>query len=168
VRVGVKEHFDCVELLIGHKPTKWAAVPSLKNIGSDHPLRTQILSPTLDAEFEIVVDASDSAKGKSEQERRQFNPELYSVRSAVPAGAHVLLIDDTWTSGGHMQSVAAVLKQQGAATVAALAVARWLDMSDVRTRRIYGQQIKPRPYNPDVCPWTGGECPTMPVPLSAP
>lgn len=161
VAVGVNAHFRCVELLIGQKPTRWATVPSLSNIGTDHPFHKLILGPLLGSGSEIVIAASDAARGKSEHERRQFNPDLYAVQSEVPAGAHVLLIDDTWTSGGHMQSVAALLKQHGATTVAALAVARWLDTSDARTKRIYGQHIKTRPYDPDVCPWTGGGCPTI-------
>lgn len=168
VTVGVKDHFDCVRLLLGKEPTRWATVPSLKNIGSDHPFRKLILTPMLGAEYEVEVKASAMAKEKSEQERREFNLDLYELASEVPNGGHVLLIDDTWTSGGHIQSVAAALKRGGAARVAALAVARWLDTNDSRTKRIYNELIKPRPYSPEVCPWTGGGCPTERDPFGLP
>ena len=38
----------------------------------------------------------------------------------------MLLIDDTWTSGGHAQSAALALRQAGATRISALIVARWL------------------------------------------
>ena len=157
--VAVKDHFDCASVLLGAVPSQWATVPSLKSIGSDHPLRKLILSPMLGEEYEIRVGASALAAGKSEQERREFNPGLYELHSPVSPGGHVLLIDDTWTTGGHIQSVAALLKQNGAAKVGALTVARWLDMNDPRTKRVYTERIKVRPYDPDICPWTGGQCP---------
>lgn len=168
VTVGVKDHFDCVGVLLDQKPIRWTTVPSLKRIGSEHPFRQQILTPMLGHEYEIEVAASEAAQGRSEQERRDFNPELYTVKSEIPASACVLLIDDTWTTGGHIQSVATALKRKGAAKVAALSVARWLDMSAPRTRHIYDQLIKPQRYNPDICPWTGGLCPTTRNPFSLP
>jgi hypothetical protein len=69
-----------------------------------------------------------------------------------------LVIEDTWVSGGHAQSVAAALKKAGAAKVSILAIARWLDMDDPRTRRIYHDALDPRPYDPTVCPWLHEPC----------
>jgi adenine/guanine phosphoribosyltransferase-like PRPP-binding protein len=106
-----------------------------------------------------VSVGSQAAKGKTEQERRELDASLYQVKTACPAGTRVLLIDDTWTTGGHIQSVAKVLKQAGAEKVAALCVARWMDQTDPRTKRVLVEQFKDRPYDPDVCPWTGGPCP---------
>jgi hypothetical protein len=161
VTLGVKDHFGCVSELLGEVPTHWATVPSLKTIGSDHPLRTKILLPMLGEEYEIEVVAAEAAKGKTEQERRALDPSLYHVKADVPEGAHVLLIDDTWTSGGHIQSVAVALKRAGAVKVAALTVARWMDKDDPRTKRVLNEHFRDRPYDADVCPWTGGDCPRL-------
>jgi hypoxanthine-guanine phosphoribosyltransferase len=39
---------------------------------------------------------------------------------------HVLLVEDTWTSGGNAQSAALTLRRGGAASVTIVALARWL------------------------------------------
>lgn len=66
---------------------------------------------------------------------KQGNPRQLDVdRFATLAGAnavgkHILLVEDTWVSGGTVQSVAAALKRAGAARVTVLSVARLLDPS---------------------------------------
>jgi orotate phosphoribosyltransferase len=61
----------------------------------------------------------------------------------------VLLIDDTWTTGASAQSAAAVLKQAGARTVAAVVIGRHLNRgwheNDQRLRRL------PRPFDWSRC-----------------
>lgn len=158
VTLGLIEHFDCATALVGSRASRWATVPSLKNIGSEHPFR-KILTPIVGSKWEIVVSAAEFAKNKTAQERRTFNPAFYEVETAIPPGTHVMLIDDTWASGAHIQSVAAALKAAGAAKVSALTVARWLDLSDPRTKRVFNEHIRPQPYDPAVCPWTAGDCP---------
>jgi predicted amidophosphoribosyltransferase len=88
-------------------------VPSLRNIGSSHPFR-EILAGLARADTEIEVAAGKEAEGKTSQERRAYNPAFYTVKTAIPADVHVPLVDDTWTSGGHAQSVATGLKRAGA------------------------------------------------------
>jgi predicted amidophosphoribosyltransferase len=41
-------------------------------------------------------------------------------------GRRVLLIEDTWTSGGNAQSAALILRRGGAASMTIVAIARWL------------------------------------------
>ncbi|BAL88619.1 hypothetical protein AMIS_33990 [Actinoplanes missouriensis 431] len=43
---------------------------------------------------------------------------------AVPEGSRILLIDDTWTTGGRAQSLAFALKSSGAGGVAAVVLGR--------------------------------------------
>jgi hypothetical protein len=49
------------------------------------------------------------------------------------AGADVLLVDDTWVSGGSAQSAAAALKTAGARRVALVVLGRHVDPTDPRT-----------------------------------
>ena len=158
VALAVRGHSGCAGALAGARVTRWATVPSLRHPDSPHPLRA-ILSAMLPRHGEIEVAAAPAAAGKSDRERRTLNPGFYTLRTDVPAGAHVLVIDDTWASGAHAQSVAVALKQAGAARVSVLVVARWLDCADERTKRVYNQHIKPRAYDPEICPWTGADCP---------
>ena len=49
------------------------------------------------------------------------------------AGADVLLVDDTWVSGGSAQSAAAALKAAGARRVALIVIGRHMDAADPRS-----------------------------------
>lgn len=155
--VGLR-HRNCADALVTIPSTHWAAVPSLRKIGSPHPFR-EILTTLQSRQPEIKVAASESARGISDEQRRQLNPDNYVVLTTIPRGSHVTVVDDTWVSGAHAQSVAMALKQAGAATVSILAIARWLDLHNQRTKWTYNDRIRDRPYNPDICPWTGGDCP---------
>ncbi|OBK67149.1 hypothetical protein A5653_17615 [Mycobacterium colombiense] len=157
--VALRGHVKCASKLVGVPCTHWATVPSLQNIAPNHPFR-EILLGFARADAEIEVVATDAVQGKTKQERRTYNPAFYALKTPVPEGTHVMLVDDTWTSGSHAQSVATVLKQAGAGKVSTLAIARWLDPVDPWSKRVYNASIKTQPYNPNVCPWTGAACPT--------
>jgi predicted amidophosphoribosyltransferase len=58
---------------------------------------------------------------------RSFAQERY-VAGAEVEGQRVLLIDDTWTTGGAMQSAAAALRHAGAASVAGVVIGRHLHL----------------------------------------
>lgn len=61
-------------------------------------------------------------------EGREFAPERYGPTRSL-SGEDVLLIDDTWTTGGHAQSAAHVLKSAGAGRVGLVVVGRHLRRS---------------------------------------
>lgn len=151
-------HNGCASKAVGCAFTHWASVPSLQHFDREHPLhRVAHQMPGL-PKVQVEVPASEAGKAADHNEARRFNPGHYDVVSAIPAGSHVLVIEDTWVSGGHAQSVAAALKNAGADKVSILAIARWLDMDDSRTRRIYHDSLEPRPYDSTVCPWLHEPC----------
>lgn len=84
----------------------------------------------------------------------------FSVTSAVPDASHVLLIDDTWTSGGHALSAALSLKKAGAKHVSILVLARWLTIEWEATTSQWLKRLDGPDYDPVVCPWTQGPCPS--------
>jgi len=65
-------------------------------------------------------------------------------------GGHVLLVDDTWTTGANVQSAAWTLKNVGADAVTALVVARWL--GDHAPTSAFLASHPNVGYNPLVCP----------------
>ena len=91
------------------------------------------------------------------QRPRDVNPAHFVTDGELPRGSHVLLIDDTWTSGGHAQLVIA-LHRAGAAWVSLLVVARWIK-EDFANNANFLRGLADRDYNPAICPWTGGVCP---------
>ena len=75
--------------------THWAAIPSMPAKAGEHPLR------------QLVTQAAPGLECKLQGAPTASNPRAISSEhfwmEPVPEGAHVLLIDDTWTSGGYAQ-----------------------------------------------------------------
>ena len=93
--------------------------------------------------------------GLERNARRELNPSSFDVvlPSSV-AGKHVLLIDDSWVKGGHMQSCAAALRSAGASWVTAVPIGRVL-VADFRDTVEFMAGHKIRTFDPDVCPISG-------------
>lgn len=70
----------------------------------------------------------------------------------------MLVVDDTWVSGGKAQSAALALKAAGATAVTVLCVARWLRYDWPDHKRLI--ESLQETYNARMCPVTGGTCPT--------
>jgi adenine/guanine phosphoribosyltransferase-like PRPP-binding protein len=84
----------------------------------------------------------------------------FTVHTPIPAKAHVLVIDDTWTGGGHAQSAALALRAAGAQHVSILALARWLAVGwEATTSQWMTRHLSSIDYNPAICPWTRTHCP---------
>jgi predicted amidophosphoribosyltransferase len=110
---GAGESFDMV-----------TTVPSSEIARDDaHPLRRMvdgIVGPTRDRYRRLLVRSAVQA------DKRDVVPEKFTATTAVD-GATVLLIDDTWVSGGSVQSAAGALKAAGAGEVGVVVFARLID-----------------------------------------
>lgn len=145
---AVAAHWDCIATHAGIHPDGWAYVPSLAGRPGQHPL-AQIASGFMGAVPNVPVVANPVNDGA-----RTFNAAHFSV---PPTSArHVLLLDDTWTTGGHLQSVSAALTGAGVVRVTGLAVARWLDPSWATTKTFI--ESLPDSFDPALCPYTGTPC----------
>jgi predicted amidophosphoribosyltransferase len=91
--------------------------------GPGHPLRLvvgELVGPTRTRHERLLERSSTEVNG------RAFDRKKYRATRPV-AGASVLLIDDTWTTGANAQSAAAALKSAGAGPVAAVVIGRYLN-----------------------------------------
>jgi hypothetical protein len=151
--LGLMMHERCVEVRAGQPIDVRFTIPSLKGRPGAHPLFTLALkmsavsdSPLLTATF---IEAHD----------RDISEYNFAIRPHVDlTGRHVLLLDDTWTSGANAHSAALTLRRAGARRVSVMVIGRWLVPRYGRN----GQFIRDRlqhPYDPRVCPVTGGDCP---------
>lgn len=145
---GVHFHGRCAGRLAGSPITRWARVPSLHG-RLTHPLADLVRPWAPWAEY--LLTALNSASPR-EVRRDHFQG------TEVLSGDHVLIVDDTWTTGAQLQSAALTLRAAGADHVSALALARWLVPSYPPTQQFIDQELA-TPYDPDICPWTGGACP---------
>jgi orotate phosphoribosyltransferase len=107
-------------------PALAAVVPSGQGRPGAHPLAGIVASCTGLPLAELSVRPEGSAHGRGVS--------AGWLRAAGPvAGADVLLVDDTWVSGGSAQSAAAALKLAGARRVAIVVLGRHVDPADPRS-----------------------------------
>ena len=149
--LGVKEHKPCLERFGFPLPTHWATVPSLKSFDRTHPLN-ELMGSTFSRDSEISILANQAV-----QDPRAANPGHFRVTPLGPE-VSVLLIDDTWATGGHAQSAAMSLKTAGATHVSILCLARWINR-DWSDNAAFLDLRAAVPFSSAVCPWTGGDCP---------
>jgi hypothetical protein len=148
-------HSQCPGMLAGTPVTHWATVPSLPAKPGEHPLHRIVSTSAPGREVRLMAAASA-------RRPRDVDPAHFSTDARLAQGSHVLLIDDTWTGGGHAQSAVLALRAAGATHMSVLVVARWIK-EDFGDNAKFLRELAGRDYDPQVCPWTGGSCPQGPV-----
>jgi hypothetical protein len=107
-------------------PAVAAIVPSGQGRPGAHPLLGVVQSCVDLPLARLVVDPRRAARG------RGVSLGWLRIHGLV-TGADVLLVDDTWVSGGSAQSAAAALKLAGARRVALVVLGRQVDPADPRS-----------------------------------
>jgi predicted amidophosphoribosyltransferase len=149
--LALGEHTRCADVLTGTPVTHWAIVPSLPSKPGEHPLRSLVINSARGSEVTLLANASASRP-------RDIDPAHFTSTAQLQQHSHVMLVDDTWTSGGHAQSAVLALRKAGADKVSLLVVARWIK-EDFAHNKDFVEQLAGHDYDPGVCPWTGGNCP---------
>ncbi|MFI6277524.1 hypothetical protein [Streptomyces sp. NPDC050988] len=109
---------------------------------ADHPLHTMV-GATNGCHHDLLTSAPDTLTlGRTASPARYTSSTLW--------GEKVLLIDDTWTTGQHAQSAAAVLKAAGAGSVAIVVLGRHVNISYGDTAP-FVEQARLRRFTWDVC-----------------
>ena len=114
-----------------------AVVPSGRGRPGGHPLPGLVRSCVDVPLVGLSVAAAGAAHG------RGVDPGWLRVDGIV-AGADVLVVDDTWVSGGSAQSAAVALKLAGARRVAIMVIGRHVNPDDPRSARLVAELRKPR------------------------
>lgn len=144
-------HMRCIEFLNGPVDAI-TTVPSrsVNKRPNGHPLEQFAFHPSGDVptfRLERIADQPD----------RAVHPETLNVPIDV-TGMHVLLYDDTWTTGANAQGAAAALKLAGARAVSVIVIGRWLGDNYGPTDaflKTHGDDL----WTQDICPVTRGACP---------
>jgi len=106
-------------------PTAVAVVPSGQGRPGEHPLAGIVRSCVGLPPVRLAVEPKQG-------HGRGVDPDWLRVGDPV-SGADVLLVDDTWVSGGSAQSTAAALKLAGAGHVAVVVLGRHVNPADPRS-----------------------------------
>ena len=151
--LGLTLHERCVERQTGQPIDLRLTIPSLKDRPGPHPFAAIALrmnaisqSPRLAPRFATMHDHSISAR------HFLLTPGIDLTRR------HVMLLDDTWTTGASAHSAALTLRRAGAQRVSIMVIGRWLGPGYADNARFIEGRLQ-SPYDPRVCPVTGGECP---------
>jgi hypothetical protein len=151
ILLGLSMHLRCPGALISTPVSHWATVPSLPAKPGEHPLH-RILAQSASG-LEVTLTAAANTRAP-----REINPEHFTTSEQLSPGSHILLVDDTWTTGGHAQSAVLALRRAGATHVSVLEVARWI-RGGFGDNAEFLRELSGRDYDPRICPWTGGDCP---------
>lgn len=121
-------HYSCIKRFVGSMPTAWATIPSTqssRNYGKPHVL-TNLVRPFM-ARLGIPQLRLTANADKA---HNRINPQVFSLSSESQQLnlAHVLLIEDSWTSGATVQSAVAMLRGHGAARITVYCIARIIDL----------------------------------------
>ena len=148
-------HGDCLEGALNQEIDRWAIVPSTRpDRPGEHPLRIVARQTGLDRRLSEI---GLTARSDVLLDERATSASRFAVTAGDAEDRHVLLIEDTWTSGAKCQSAALTLRPAGAASVTILAIARWLRP----TEELVGTFIKNRlttTYDPLICPVCHPDC----------
>ncbi len=147
-------HTDCdLKLASNARVFQWTTVPSTRDPVREHPLHA-LVHPLFAPGYELPVRGVQGAT-----KDRAIRPQNYEALGHISPKTHVVVIDDSWVSGGSAQSVASAVRNAGAASVSILAVARILDPSWSTTTDFLRQGRLAQDFGYKVCPWTGSACP---------
>lgn len=141
----LQEHLPCIEAMTGAQPTHAIVVPSTRGRTGPHPLAavidTRLGMPWLDCGVSTSVES-----GSREFRADWFQPVL--PRTDEPS--HVLILDDTWTTGARAQSLAYAVKRAGAATVATVVLGRHVNPKHDGSKPLVAA-IQGRTFDPGRC-----------------
>lgn len=146
-------HAHCLSAR-GGAPTHIASVPSGTpgNRSGRHPVSDLLrFAPEEWERVTLVRDAPSTA--------RRLDAETLSISSSSSLeGRHVVIFDDTWTTGAKAQSAALRVRRAGARMVTIVVTARIMNTSWGPAARFLEDHPKV-PWSGAVCPVTGGSCP---------
>jgi hypothetical protein len=152
--VGIMKHQKCIEKQVGMSAAMRVTVPSLKHRPGVHPFTALAQGMHAVDDSRLALRPAAGALNNRVVSANQF--EIVPKRSL--SGQHILILDDTWTTGSNTQSAALTLRQAGAAHVSVLVVGRWLSPAFGNNADFIKTRLR-RDYNPNICPVTGGACP---------
>jgi len=153
--LGIVKHEQCIEQIVGKPVGRRFAIPSSTGRAGVHPFVTLARDMNAVDEDPQLIPRTDTSFGEREVTAARFTLSPTSIRLD---GQHVMILDDTWTTGSRTQSAALLLRQHGAAHVSIMAVSRWIEPGFGDNKTFIRQRLG-NDFNPDHCPVTGSTCP---------
>ena len=134
----LRDHESCLANAVG--VTDFSVVTSIPSLRATHPLKTMVgdMIAITKSRYEPLLKA-----GPSFNSERVCRVDMFEVTRGSRSGEPVLVIDDTFTTGSHVQSAAAALKQAGFGPVGVMCIGRhWVKKDDVRFAAASAEYLK--------------------------
>lgn len=147
---SLSRHLECFSTL-GGRELVVTTVPSSSGRAGTHPLARAL---EMFSSFDKTAITYVGPTSLDRSARRVLAPERFKVAPADVAKKHVLLMDDAWVTGAHLQSCGAALHAAGASFVSAVPLGRVLDRHG-REAGPYLNAHRQREFDPEICPLTG-------------
>ncbi|MBW3090092.1 hypothetical protein [Bifidobacterium miconisargentati] len=146
-------HVQCLNELADLPLSGWAMVPSTRSsprFDQEHPLHAIISG--------LLPNLPEIRLASRQPKQRFLDPNAFALANSADRrllSDNVLLIDDTWVTGGTVQSAAVRLKLEGAAQVSIYCVARiantrYLDTLGKGLTKSFMRGVR---YTGGYCPW---------------
>jgi predicted amidophosphoribosyltransferase len=143
--VFLREHWRCLSAAAGGPVSRLAIVPSTSGRVGPHPL-ARLIAPRIPL---ALVEAAPNAAYPAID--RTFHADRFRVRhDASQPLDRVLLLDDTWTTGARVQSMAHALKAAGATSVIAVVLGRLVKSEYEPSRQLLGR-VSRNPFDIGQC-----------------
>jgi hypothetical protein len=157
VAVASAVHGACMQQRVGRHWDSLTIVPSASRPGPDHPvaaLARQVRALRGESRrFDLSLGPGSADPSRTVRADRFVVP---AEHVDLVEGRHVLLVDDTWTTGSKLQSAAVALRRAGAAMITGLCVARWCRWDWPDHAALLADLDGG--YDPLSCPATDGTC----------
>ena len=115
--VGIARRQRCIEKVVGQRVSARVAVASLNRRPGVHPF------VALAAAMNSVGDDLALTLAAGATSARTVSATQFEVHSPAPlTGHHILVLDDTWTTGSRAQTAALTLRAAGAAHISVIVV----------------------------------------------
>jgi hypothetical protein len=152
--LAIMKHQKCIEQRVGTSVTSRVTVPSLNRRPSVHPFTAIAQAMKAVDDNRLALVPAPGAINARVASASQF--EVVPKRGL--SGRHILVLDDTWTTGCNAQSAVLALRHAGAEYVSVMVVGRWLSRTYGNNADFIRTRLR-RDYDPGICPVTGGACP---------
>jgi hypothetical protein len=152
--LGITLHQKCIEQHVGTRVDLRVTVPSLNHRPGVHPFTAIATAIKAVGDDPLALVPTPGAPRARIVSPHQF--ELAPTRRLD--GQHVMVLDDTWTTGSNAQSAALTLREAGAGHVSVMVIGRWISPSFAANTEFVATSLQ-RSYDPRTCPVTGGSCP---------
>lgn len=151
LRLVFQHHSACLLPSDPQEPYILSHVPSSNGRPGEHPIQTNFLS-RFRPEIPRIVPKYVGPADQPRNERRVLNPNNWEIPSEeLKQATRAILIEDTWVSGGHAQSIASAFESMGVRT-RIIALGRALDPMRVDHGTFLRTHPNPDPFDAEFCP----------------